>query len=224
MTRVLRVFVLLAAPVIAAAQNSSIQPIASTRVNKAIDAYSNTGDVVLAAREMLVDLKMPSGRVGKGGFLILFDPTGGYYFWSLDWDPSNHSMRSMIDNIRTRPYVARDRLAIIYVVLHSVVVQESTRKAATMDAAEAKSLEEAKAQLGDFETPTKVWATYRQISLIQAIGDDFLAPPMSSIFGPVTILNIVQQEGKWHITLEGQWKAELILNDKYEVVDKQRLN
>jgi hypothetical protein len=60
-------------------------------------------------------------------------------------------------------------------------------------------------------------------SWIQALGEEFATEPGNSVMGPVNLLGVPRKDGNWIITASGRWKAEVVLDDKYEVVSARRV-
>lgn len=204
-----------------------VSPIASTRNDKPLSADTSAGNITLAAREMQVDIRFPSGKTGRGGMLVLFDPASGRFFWQLTWLPKESANIPMLNNFtsNSRIYLAADRMTVFTCRAPVLLIYDSDDKAKDLQSAETMALQSATNELDAREARTAPRGPRAGRTIpLSVIGNDFLVPPHSAAFHlPVKILNISRSGQKWQVTLQGRWKALLTLSDKDDGVSYIRV-
>jgi hypothetical protein len=202
----------------AAAPAPGIRTVAETTDERTLSVATALGDSSVSARQMRVDLDFPSGKSGKGSLLILFEPSTGYFFHFFRWDKSDYPRASLTDSFVAGTWLgaSADRLLLFTNDNPWLVIHESSEKAASLNEAEAASLRWANGHLADIEA----WAGgYHTASLdLRSLRDlpGFL--PSGDDAGPglpIRILGVVWADTAWELTIEGQWKAKVRVDDRY---------
>lgn len=213
----------------AMAQDVQLRPIEVRPVSKAIHAVrtvegKDEADVQLLVGSVLLEVKMPRGRSDKAELFVLFDPATGFYQWFFT--TSIEPTRSVYLADFTSPsghkvaYADKEGLTVFEAGWPALGVRESRARAQSLDEAQAKSLREAAAWLPDFERGDK--AKWREISLL-SLGRDLEAAKGHEEAGPMKMLQVSKQNGNWVVAIQAQWKEEIILNDKFELVGMTRV-
>ena len=219
------------------AQLGSLRPIMGARMDGAVPAQGPVGSAVLPARELLIEGAYPDGTPLRGNLFIVFDPSSGYYIWTCHsyGAPAEHRRtpgrlpehRLFILNQRNRfpgeaaVYVDRNQMVAFEAVVHSMLIQESTRTASHMDDAEAKALQSAMAQLGILQHDTTFGS--KRISLLEKLGNAFFTPKDSPLPGGFLVKSVSRKELKWEVEIEGQWRERLTLDDSGQVMSHYRI-
>jgi hypothetical protein len=177
--------------------------------------------ISLAAREMLLDVSFPSGGAGRGDILILFDSSSGYYAWKFARLLASERTAMLAEDFRShsKAYVASDRLVVFTAYAPMIFVRESAQRAPDLEAAEASALREATNILADIEAGRP-----RDLKIsLSKLGPEFFAPALSAGPGLITLAGVSREDGKWELTVEGQWREKVTLNDRYEVTGMARM-
>jgi hypothetical protein len=209
---------------IATVAGGDLNPIPFTRGDHGISAITANGEVILAGREMLLDVTYPSGRAAKGDILVLFDKATGLFLWQYHaLNPRESQTPQLAARLTdtSRVYVGNDRLVVFTCRATPLYVLESSERADSLDDAEAKSLQAAREQLKEIEGNGHGRAKPYEVSL--PLPRDFFAPPFSAAPGKATITEVSRKDGKWELLLVGQWKAKVILDDKYQPISWERV-
>lgn len=198
-------------------------PISTTRYDHAVSAKTDLGDIVIATREMLVDVTYTDGRPRKGALLIFFNSSSGRYLWQFGLVPQRKKTSTMTRHYGTTVLVhaAGDRL-VLFGFTGSLVIHESLGKANGIEDAEAKALAEATSRL-----PAKLTGRTDDrviINLGKLLPLRFFAAERSPIVGPMKILDISHNNGGWELILQGQWKEKITLDNKYQFTGHTRIN
>ncbi len=213
-------------------QLGELKPIPSARMDRAIPALTPIGRMLIPAREILVEGTYPDGKPLLGNLLIRFDPSTGYFlldcsiyiapfeYRGIEGRLPPHKL-SMIDGRQKYPgstvvYADKDSLTAFDAVVNRILIREATQKANSLDDAENKAFRQALNQLGILEHDGAYG--FQRVSLWEKLGRDFFAPKDSVLIGGFSFLDVVRKDGGWDILLKGQWKEQLTLDDKYEVV------
>jgi len=205
------------------AQNK-LTPIQGTMYDHGLVAKSDGGDSAITAREMLVDV-VYNGRPRKGALVIYYDSASGRYMWEFAPVPLTDTSSTMTRGYGTTGFVytSADRLIIFSWYFSTLAIHESFTKANGIDDAESKALSEATARL-----PAKmVHATDDRIVINTAklLPSDFpLACVMCSGPALMKVLDITHKGNTWEMTLQGQWKEKITLDEKYQVTGTSRVN
>jgi hypothetical protein len=217
--------ILLSSSLSVALAANKLTPIAGTRYDHAVSAKTDLGDIVIAARETLVDVTYTDGRPRKGALMVLFDPASGRYLWEFGPVPLTDKTASHMSGYGTTAhvYVAGDRLVHFAFGHPYLMVHESPAKGNGIDDAEAKALAEATGRL-----PSKLTGKTDDRVIIN-LGmllprEFFLACPLCSGPGPVKITAISHKGNTWEITLQGPWQEKITLNQKYAVTAIARID
>jgi hypothetical protein len=137
--------------------------VAGSRQDRTLAATTSLGQTYLAGREMQIDLTFASGKSAKGMLHILFEPRSGFYIQVTGFLPGRPGERySWIDALapRTRFAVTPDRIVILTLWPEKVEIIESREKAASLDEAEAKSLQWNGDHLAALEARTHTYKSY----------------------------------------------------------------
>jgi hypothetical protein len=192
---------------------SQIQPANSMRSDRGIEVFTDAGRGVVTLREFEVNLRYPSGKSGRGAFLLVFDPVFGYF--TEYFDSGSKTDYRLADRfvLGSRIYAAPDRLVVFSFVLRSLKVSSSNKRASSLKEAEARALDDAGALLGEREAPLKKRAP---VTLDVGFPDGFDLPPGTAApWGRVEILSIARGDKTWELILEGRWKAKLRLDENF---------
>ena len=103
----------------------------------------------------------------------------------------------------------------------SLSILESAQRAGTLAEAEAKTLHAVAERLPSLENSA---ARPDEIVIVTLpLNRDFFAPRPSA--GPqwAKVFQASRTEGKWEIIVEGQWRAKVLLDDRYKVLATERL-
>jgi hypothetical protein len=126
----------------------------TTRHDHGLSAKTELGEVVITACEELVEVTDPQWNSGKGSLLVLFDSASGYFHWRLAAVPKSTTIANLTGTLGTtgQVYVASDRFLLIGFGYHVLQIEESRKKANSLDDAEAKALAEVKDRLSSIIT------------------------------------------------------------------------
>jgi hypothetical protein len=188
-------------------------------------------------REILVDGNYPSGKPSRGNLLVVFDPSTGHFLWVCDiyWanpellrEPGRlppHELRltkSMQFNTKAL-YVYEDHIVAFTMDGGplGIYVRESAETAKDLDAAENEALRRVNRELAAFENDRM--HGWRKVELSKHFGHDFLSPKDPGLIVGLPRLFDVAHNDNWEIVLEGNWKARVTMNAKYEVVKVERV-
>jgi hypothetical protein len=95
-----------------------------------------------------------------------------------------------------KTYLAPDRLVLFNNAGGLINIRESKVKAPSMDDAQSEAPRDSVGDLHGYVA----------------------TEPGNSFMGPVKLLGVSRKDGNWIITASGRWKAEVTLDEKYEVV------
>lgn len=208
-----------------AAATGELTTVPFSRSEYALRATTSKEEVLLEASDLLVDFKYPNGKEGRGDLLVLFDKSSGHFVWHygspyMDMTRPKRRLAELFahDSIA---YVESDRI-VIWKVMEGggLRIDESSRRAENLYDAEAKALREVTGQLENIERGRGA-KEYKELFL--QLTHDFLSPKNSATWGPLKLLGVSRQDGRWQVIIEGQWKVKAILNDKYELIDTERI-
>jgi hypothetical protein len=209
--------------------DQALRPIPSHAVAQAVRAFrlqadGTTEETSIQAHSVMLDATMPSGAARKTNLFVLFDPAAGFYQWffGIAYDIEQPTDFGMLTSGEMIAYTTKGGLTLFRVGGGRLGVRESRARAGSADAAVAQSLREATAWLPDFERGDE--ANWKGISLRKLLGADFLAAKGHAELGPLKLVQVSFQDGKWHVIVQGQWKEELVLDSKLEVVDHKQSN
>jgi hypothetical protein len=206
---------------VAIAAAPGVRVVGGSRSTRSLTAASVSGPTPLVARDMQVDLDLPSGKSGKGRLYILFEPLSGLYLHNFDWEPYFYPTYPFIDLVEAHYKVGVTDDRLFYVgFLMGVVITESAQKASSLDDAEAKSLR----WYGD-HLPQVEERSYRGQTTITPLRIDrsdfpvgFFNSQLSSRPAQVKVVDMVRADGavpvlfgnetsRWVLTLESEEDA-----------------
>jgi hypothetical protein len=203
---------------------TDLRPVAFSTTEYALRVNGREGGRFLSAREMIMDITFPSGRKDKGDMLVVFDQASGLYLWMFQLippdSPASGTIASSFDS-RFVPFATTEKLAVFWIQPPEIVVIDSEKKAASLGDAEKKSLAEALELVGDFENRS-FWRRLPRASF-GSLDSSFFAPQFSSAWLPIALLSVERSEAGWEVLVEGQWRARLSLNRKYELIGTARV-
>jgi hypothetical protein len=204
-----------------------LKPVPFTTSDHGIHASTKLGDATADGRELLVDATYPSGRNGKGGVFVLFDKASGFFIWYYREIGKNEPQSpGMVETFTSDsiPYVADDRLVVFLKRDSDISVRESFERADSLDDSMSRALKSAADLLGEIERGSQgsYYKSFKDVPLTP-LGRDFLGPKLSAAFGPIKLLSVSKLPSGWDILVQGQWKAKLTLNDKYETTGWEKI-
>lgn len=213
----LALMVIMAAAALRAAPG--IRTVMGSSSDRALPVATELGRSYTSAREMRVDLDFPSGKSAKGTLSIFFEPSTGYFFRFFQWDASDYPKGMLADATLAATWlgVSADRLLIFTHTSPLLIIRESSDKAGSIGEAESNSLAWAARHLVDIESWTKEYRT-RYVDL-RGLADlpGFLPLNYQSPGVPISILDIVWARGSWELTVQSQWKAKVLLEEKFNL-------
>jgi hypothetical protein len=198
--------------------SSQVRLLPASTKNKTISARGHDGRTQLAARESRVELKFAPTREGKGSVVVIFDHSTGYYFSFIYWD-KDYANRSLLEGFtgEARVGVTDEKLVIFTLRSGVLFAYESTDKASSIDDAEVKTLQWATEHIAETESRADRYKPIR-LGEIQTPPDFLLArPPGSAMIrsGPDGLLDLERHDGLWELTVQGQYKGKLLIDDHY---------
>jgi hypothetical protein len=223
MLKIVLVASALVLPAIAAGNN--LTPIQGTKHDHDLVVKSDTGDSTITAREMLVDVTYTDGRPRKGALVVHFDSSSGRYLWEFGLVSMTDTASTVTTFYGTTAYIykASDRLIIFGWYRTPLVIHESTTKANNIDEAEAKSLSEAIIRL-----PAKLLHSTDDrvvIDTAKLLPHEFImACELCSGPAKMKLLDVAHKGNTWEITIQGQWKEKITLDEKYAVTATARVD
>src|SRR5450432_589223 len=131
---------------VAMAQRAELRRVVNGRKEETLSASTQKGGrLLLRVRDISLEGNYPDGRPSKSGLLILFDPGSHCFFWehSLGTEHAADFRDGWL-----AAYADKDRLTVFRVLGRIIIARESDEKAASLDDAEVKAIEGARAQLG----------------------------------------------------------------------------
>jgi hypothetical protein len=215
------------------ARAAELKPVPFTRYDHAIEAATKTGKSLLATRELMVDAAYPSGKLGRGDLFVIFDKVSGFFYWQLSNRPANDSTLRITEQFSNqgRAYVADDRIVVFLgggLMQWAVGIRESSRRAASLEDAEDSALREAKEHMAEIEAGS-LWKYFKTQQVMLPLPNDFFVPKYSPMVGTSKLIEVSRQGANWELILEGvwnrpgQWKAKVILDDKYQPISWERV-
>jgi hypothetical protein len=207
------------------AADNKLTPIQGTKYDHGLLAKSETGDSAITAREMLVDVAYTDGRPRKGAVAIFYDADSGFYMWEFGPVPMTEQTSTMTRGYGSTGFVykAGDRLIVFGWYWNTLVIHESSTRAHGLDDAEAKALDEATGSLPKklvHKTDDRV-----VIDTAKLFPRDFpLACPLCSGPAQMKVLDVTHKGNTWEVTLQGQWKQQITLDNKYQVTGTSRVD
>jgi hypothetical protein len=205
---------------------AQVTPIATTRYSYTIPAETDSGDVFIAGRELLVNVDLPKWHSQRGLLFVRFDSSRGYFQWSIAPVPKSQQTvgTSRYDGTYRRFYVAPDRLLFFCVIYTTLDVKESREKATSIDDAEAQSLAEAgrRGAAGLAFKPSDLVTINLGKLLPRNINENFFALPGAANIGVVKLIDVSRKNSTWEVILQGQWQQKITLDDKYKVIGSVR--
>ncbi len=214
------------------ASAGELHALASMRAEGAVSVATPSGRTSFPAREVVLQGRNSDGRPAEANLFVVFDPGTGLFRWSCSLSsPSGTPRLFILEGAKrdggTYDFAEKDRIVGFGVgpAPPEIHIREFTVRATSLDDAENKSVQELVSQM-DAMLTIRAYG-WRIVPLLKALGGpvaahDFLAPTYSAQIGHIKIVDISRNVGKWEIVLEGQWKANLILNDRYEIVKLER--
>ncbi len=147
MKKALSTFMLLCASLSTGmAQRGELRKMHSEVRNEHLEIGTPIGSRLIAAREISIEGKTPSGRALFGTLLIVFDPNSGFYFWQLGvlHDPK-YAKLVQLDSAPTylRAFVDETGITVFGILGNELYVKKNTHKATTMEEAEKNAIREA---------------------------------------------------------------------------------
>ena len=156
--------------------------------------------------------------------MILYHAESGYFYWSFAPVPKTQltpRMTSAFERV-ARAHVATGKLVLISIAYTDLIVSESIGKANSIDDAENKAFQEAPSRVAAFEANPRTGLLI--ISIWKVLPRDFFIAPGHAQAGPVNMLDLTHKGNTWEVTIEGQWKEKITLNEKYELTGHARVN
>lgn len=225
-------------PATAMSDAGDLKPIASARTEEVISAFGPVGRMLVPAREILVEGRYPDGKATAGNLLILFDPSSGYFVWSCQtsWvspEPRGGGRPAGLHKLHLIEEAKHDRMAIyadkdrltgfsLMAYPRDVYIRQLTQKASNIYDAENRGLREATDLLSSLEH--NYWYGWNTVSLHEALGREFFARKDSVLIGGASFLEVGYRMQNWVITLQAQWRARIVISDKYELTKIDRVN
>ena len=177
---------------------------------------------VITKEEELELVSPPEGR-RYGRLLILFSAPGHRYWWSLVPHANERSSRSLSDDLGVyrAAFVATGRFVVFGAPYGGLSVSESGGVADDVDEAESKTLDAINANVTSALNGSTLMFKSIKLPLPRSF---YFDSPMSSMFRETKILKVVHDGDRWRLTLQCQWKEEIVLDANYDVVETERVD
>lgn len=221
--------------VLSTAYGADVRPVTMSQKDFAVPVMTDTGTGFLLGREMILDITSANPGLKRSLFAVVYDPRTTLYVWHSNYvfEGDSDKMRfsdQFASSILT--YSGESRISLFWLVSPKIVVVDSTKTAKSLDHAVEKALGEDR----DMETemdhniihpthPHKERADWKRLKFVPFgdLGQDFFAPPLSPINGPVRLLDFQRRDGHFEAIVQGQWKERIVFDDDYKVITKTRL-
>lgn len=218
--------VLLSAALSCAAASAQPRLTPVSRTDTALPATTAHGNRVVTARELLLDAFDKALKLPKVAVLVIFDSATGFFSYEADEVPPSSGERSALARTAADHgviFVTEESMVRFIPLGSALSIKTSTLKARDVGDAEQKVLQILGDHVGD-PKQFRSWMWSSQVRLpLSELGLDFFLPKFASIFAPTRLLAVSHREGAWELILENQWKAKVVLNDKFEIVETTRL-
>jgi hypothetical protein len=198
----------------------------------AVPVITDHGDSFISGREAIIDVKSSNPNFQRADFVVLYDKRTSCFIWHLTPifprdTPSLSYWRSFSKGLFA--YAGDQRIVLFSLSSPRIVVLASASTAESFDEAEQRSLVAARALLAEMSRPPEPGLREREdlkrlifISFAD-LGQDFFAPPLSVVNGPLEILSVARRDDKWEVTIRGQWTERLIINSDFKIASKERI-
>ncbi len=199
---------------------------AGTRFDSTIDADNASGETILAERYFVA-----SGQTGRGqrslGVQVLYDVSTRRYQWMVEWilekpDPAFlHVKPQAADPGSVRVYSSLAGIDVFWLSPQGLYVLNAPAEADSLEDAEVKVLKFAESA-SDAEHFPQLSARWRKVPLA-VLSPAFWAGAVQAQIGPLKVLRVIQNGNGWSVTIEGQWKEVITLDDKYQLLRTERV-
>jgi hypothetical protein len=217
---------------IGATYGADVRPVMLSQKDFAVPVMTDGGTGFLPGRDMILDVTSANPQLKKSRFAVVYDPRTTVYAWLSNYVFEDDSDTPRYSDAFARSiltYSGEKRLSLFWLVSPKIVVVDSAKTAASLDDAVEKALKEDR----DLETEMEYSMTHphnerpdwKRLKVVPFgdLGQDFFAPPLSAIDGPVKLLDFQRKDGHFEATIQGQWKARIVFDDDYKVTTKVRV-
>jgi hypothetical protein len=204
----------------------SVSVVASSESKHAIRAFLASGEVTIPAASLRLDIVHASGKSERTNLVVVYDPQGGYYFWTntpaYRGPGDTTSWLSAMESGGVGIYVGPDAIVEFYMT-GLLYAQEHRERASTLDSAIDAAVDDIRRHLPAYER-NGYDNSGKGIGVGAAIGGDFRCPPFRANCPDVTKVTSVSRQGDtWRLVIENQWDQEVILDAKFNLVSTRRL-
>ena len=198
-----------------------LKPAAFGQSDHSFPASRPLGEVPLAARNIVVDADMPSGKQQKGVLLVLYDAVNHYYLWQFAATSDSGGLLANFRSGETAGYVDDKGLVLFFIVPGRLSAREYRSRADSLDSAVTAALREAADALPEYESgaDVKAWRTTR----LDTLGHEFWAPPGDARVGSAKVERVTRTGSGWTVIVRGQWVEEVELDADYQIRSGKRL-
>ncbi|MCZ2155441.1 MAG: hypothetical protein LC114_16325 [Bryobacterales bacterium] len=192
-----------------------ITVVRGSRHDIGLTAIASSGEVFIAARELLVDITFQGGTSGKGKLHVVFDASTKCFLQSIFWvSNGKYPVHSWFENIAQtgRFVVSDDRLVLITLqnrlAPFIAILESSPEKATDLDDAEVRSVRWYRDHLSVLEARTYTLESFGYFAARVAIGipngffdSDLSTDPRGYL--PVKFVDVARiNDTQWTVTLE----------------------
>jgi hypothetical protein len=213
-----KILFLLAFLITAGLHAADVSEVAFTRRDNSFPAQSSGGTVHLESSHSMVSAHLSDGAQKKIELMVLFDPATGYYLWDYVEvvGPADNAFPETFTKWPSEPYSAlyasKDGITWFRWNAMILTVRRSTGQARNLIAAYDEVLASLRANWLDhyslFTRTVEVWKLA-----------DMSFSTDSKTLWPIAfaeIKEVTRSGGDWVLTVSGQWKAELTLDENFK--------
>lgn len=213
-------------------------PDSSTRLSYSLPAFSRTGERKLEARSVYLDTFGKTGQPIKRELVVVFDRASGYFMFTYvgfgnfkeaaERDKGPVASQAERTTARYAVYVSESGILLVSAGKPTLTVGQSSEKVASIDDAERRAVRAVTEKAVD-AARAPFWPTGTLVQLANREGmallpADFYIPPGSVVAKPVSVVAIAESAEGWEITLQGQYKARVILSPTFEPLKAERID
>jgi hypothetical protein len=192
----------------------------SSRTNATVSTFYTVGEGFLLTRHLKLEAKLSDGRSREYELILLFDRATGCFQSVVGlWPELRPNPLGSFTGKQAAVYSSAEGIVVFFLDMGRLDVLDSKQNAFGLDDAENQSL--ARARQVTTESPKDMSPAWRQVPL--TLSTEFWAPPFSAIRGAIKILGVSKTGKGWTLLIQGQWKVQLTLNEKYEVVSAEKV-
>jgi hypothetical protein len=195
----------------------------------AIRAFTPSGEAVLPAIHLRLELDPPIRSGGLIDVVVVYDPQSSHYFWAYTPAANAADKASYLNDLQsgTEGVYAGPAALVNFISLGATFeIQEHRNRASSLDAAEKAAIDQISRQM---PKPNDGYeAGFKVVNIAREVGSDFACepnPPRANCgFDIGRIASISRDADNWHLVIRNRWDQEIILDSNFKFVSTKRLS